>query len=931
MADQHSSEGSSTSNAPIDSSDSTVELNIKTLESQIYSFHVDKNMPVSSFKEKIANETGVPVALQRLIFRGKVLKDEHLLSEYHVENGHTLHLVARQPAQSQDSSGTSAGETNGNNSNRAVNDASAGASRNRVGQISHSVVLGTFNVGDQGEGLVPDLSRVIGAVLNSIGVGGQTMANVAGSAQSTSTSSSPGTSPQGNGTEGIHVNVGGQSQTGNQAQSGQAFPSNSFQSLPQVLQIPIATTALPIPSLNTPIPGSLITLSEFMNRMEQTLSQNGRQPNSSPISMGDLPRVDLPSNAQGLHTPEALSIVLRQAERLLSSHAVAALSHIAGRLEQERESSDPTVRGQIQTESMRVGLAVQHLGALLLELGRTILTLRMGQTPAESVVNAGPAIYISPSGPNPIMVQPFPLQTSSLFSGSVPQLNPVTLGSTGIGNAPRNVNIHIHAVGTRGINGDGLQGERRSGTGTADSGAPRVIPVRNIVATAVPARPSGVATSNAAHPAPVVSAPVVSASQPAADSDSLSSLLAEVNSQIRNLVGNMHRDNVVQSGQADSNIQNSSIPSASRDAENEHLSTLTVNLDGESSVSLPGCIPEQAREDAGIVSGLKEDLTCSDKGSQSSASVPKVENNEDDEHKQNAPRAPEKKDGNEASKAVPLGLGLGGLDRKRRARPQKPLAQSGDGGTTSTSSNQNQQIRSNQQVLGQPSSVIQPVGDGGPLGGQGSVGQGDLASVMSQVLHSPALNGLLTGVSEQTGVGSPDALRNMLQQFTQSPQMRNVVNQIAQQVDNQDAGNMFAGMGGQGGGLDFSRMFQQMMPIVSRALGTTGSTAPQPVSVLQPQSLPQYGERNSSEYENNDQNLQDDLHLVAQRIENMSAPEDIFHALVENSLRLSGGESGPEGLVDELCGDESLVNEYIELLQSEIGRRFQGDSEQDKS
>lgn len=112
-----------------------------------------------------------------------------------MENGHTLHLVARQPAQSQDSSGTSAGETNGSNSNRGteaiflfvayhipsfllgkissqflvtltcfngftVNDASTGAPRNRVGQISHSVVLGTFNVGDQGEGLVPDLSRV---------------------------------------------------------------------------------------------------------------------------------------------------------------------------------------------------------------------------------------------------------------------------------------------------------------------------------------------------------------------------------------------------------------------------------------------------------------------------------------------------------------------------------------------------------------------------------------------------------------------------------------------------------------------------------------------------------------------------------------------------------------------------------------------------
>lgn len=41
--------------------------------------------------------------------------------------------------------------------------------------------------------------------------------------------------------------------------------------------------------------------------------------------------------------------------------------------------------------------------------------------------------------------QPFPLQTSSLFGGPVPPSTPATLGTIGIGNAPRNVNIHIHA------------------------------------------------------------------------------------------------------------------------------------------------------------------------------------------------------------------------------------------------------------------------------------------------------------------------------------------------------------------------------------------------------------------------------------------------------------------------------------------------------
>lgn len=115
----------------------------------------------------------------------------------------------------------------------------------------------------------------------------------------------------------------------------------------------------------------------------------------------------------------------------------------------------------------------------------------------------------------------------------------------------------------------------------------------------------------------------------------------------------------------------------------------------------------------------------------------------------------------------------------------------------------------------------------GPSQGHSSPGDGqiDVSGVMSQVLHSPALNGLLAGVSQQTGVGSPDVLRNMLQQFTQSPQMRNTVNQIVQQVGSQDMGNMFGGMErGQGSGIDLSRMFQQMMPIVSQALG--GGTPP---------------------------------------------------------------------------------------------------------
>lgn len=37
---------------------------------------------------------------------------------------------------------------------------SAGGSRHRIGPIAQSVVLGTLNVGDPGEAVVPDLNRV---------------------------------------------------------------------------------------------------------------------------------------------------------------------------------------------------------------------------------------------------------------------------------------------------------------------------------------------------------------------------------------------------------------------------------------------------------------------------------------------------------------------------------------------------------------------------------------------------------------------------------------------------------------------------------------------------------------------------------------------------------------------------------------------------
>ncbi|KAJ6352014.1 hypothetical protein OIU76_001266 [Salix suchowensis] len=785
------------------------------------------------------------------------------------------------------------------------NNASAGAPRNRIGSVSHSVVLGTFNVGDQGGGIVPDINRAIGAVLNSFGIGGQAAANSIGGMVLSNMPNVTGQASQGSETGASRVDIGGRNPAGNQTQFGQPF-----QSAPQVVQVPL-TSAIRVPSLHTPIPDSLNTLLEFITRMDRVLAQNGNQQNTSTASIGDPPSVELPSNARGLPTPEALSIVLRHAEQLLSGPTTTALSHIAGRLEQVVSSTDPAIRGQIQSESMQVGLAMQHLGSLLLELGRTILTLNMGQSPAESSVNAGPAVYISPSGPNPIMVQPFPLQTNSLFGGSVPPSNPIAFGPVGIGKCSKACKHSYTCWDLIGIS------------------PVQVLPVRNVVAATVPLHSAGVTVAEQPGPG-------LSLSQPPSDSMSLSSIVNEINSQLRQLSDNMQGGNRPASGSIGSDAGNNPT--------NLEMNSTVLNGVGGSSVSLPGVFSEHH--------GQKVQVRDNDPFSSKdipSSSVDRSSSLKSEDTSQEVSSSSSKHDVPGSTKSVPLGLGLGSLDPKRRTRQPKSIAGSADSETTNTHLNQNPDTG----IIGQqclqslafhssgtnrnitPPDPVAPspaqVMEGRPPINLSSDGQLDTASVVSQVLHSPVIDNLLTGLSEQTGVGSSNVFRNMLQQLTQNPQIMNTVSQIAQQVDNQGLGNMLSGLGnGQGGGIDLSAMVRQMMPVVSQVL-VRGSPTPQLFPTPESEPQMQSNERESNGAENpNDHNIQINLHEVAQRIEQFDSPRDVFQAIVGNAVRLNGHGSNAEDILHELNTNEDLASDYVEMLQRDIHRRFQDGSWEEK-
>ncbi|XP_062078249.1 ubiquitin-like domain-containing protein CIP73 isoform X2 [Humulus lupulus] len=490
----------------VEASEADIEIKIKTLDSQTYTLKVDKQMPVPALKEQIASVTGVLSEQQRLICRGKVLKDDQLLSAYHVEDGHTLHLVVRQPY-STPPEGLS---------NHPATDPASSSSRSHSTHIAPGVVIETFSLPVQGDGAPPEISRILSAVLGSIGI-----------------------SSVGSGSEGMDNREHGPQRSERTSGASSLLDSLHLQSDQSGARIPsdrshgIGTfghsSAFSLGSQLPPhvIPDSLTTLTQYLSNMRREFDAIGRDGGNSRQASASNASEDTSSQSatgtrQGLPTPASLAEVMLSARQLLTEQASESLLQLVRQLENQVNVTDPSLRLNTQTSTMRTGALFHSLGAFLLELGRTMMTLRLGQTPSEAVVNAGPAVFISPTGPNPIMVQPLPFQVGTSF-GAIP-MGAVHPGSglvNGLGNGllPRRIDIQIRRANVnRQEQGNGQQpsgqqnpatssgGENPVNQGTsrvsdtpgfAGESAVRVVPLRTMVAAVpgpfgrLPSDPSG--------------------------------------------------------------------------------------------------------------------------------------------------------------------------------------------------------------------------------------------------------------------------------------------------------------------------------------------------------------------------------------------------------------------------------------------------------
>jgi ubiquilin len=99
---------SSTDAASSSADSNEIQINIKGPSELRLLVSITTDKTVLDLKKAVAEKSDVPAERQRLIYSGRVLKDEDILTTYKIANNHTVHMVKGAPkGPGESSSGTS--------------------------------------------------------------------------------------------------------------------------------------------------------------------------------------------------------------------------------------------------------------------------------------------------------------------------------------------------------------------------------------------------------------------------------------------------------------------------------------------------------------------------------------------------------------------------------------------------------------------------------------------------------------------------------------------------------------------------------------------------------------------------------------------------------------------------------------------------------
>nr|XP_033516075.1 ubiquitin-like domain-containing protein CIP73 isoform X2 [Nicotiana tomentosiformis] len=192
------------------------------------------------------------------------------------------------------------------------------------------------------------------------------------------------------------------------------------------------------PDTQQEISNSIETLSRYLNIMRREYSMNENNTNEV---LGSASNTFTPS--QGIPEVEQLARLLSSTRDMLISQTAQRFLELERNLGQILNVGDPRVRQGTQSNAQTtIGEMFNNLGAYFLELGRTVMGVRMGDNGSNAVVNVGPAVYITDSGPLSIQEELYSVLLSTIHR----------LINSGLVN-DNGMRLHQSQVGTQMIGG----------------------------------------------------------------------------------------------------------------------------------------------------------------------------------------------------------------------------------------------------------------------------------------------------------------------------------------------------------------------------------------------------------------------------------------------------------------------------------------------